>query len=128
MRFFTGPNITAQSPIERMKIASDGAVAIYNQFNRRTASYTLVLSDAGKIIEMDLTGANTLTIPLFSSVAFPVGTEIQVLQRGVGQTTIAGSGTLRSNSGWLKIGARYTGVTLVNVAPDEWYVIGNLSA
>jgi hypothetical protein len=130
MRFFTGPNITAQSPVERMKIASDGAVAIYNQFNRQTSSYTLVLSDAGKIIEMNLAGANNLTVPLDSSVAYPIGTEIQVLQYGAGQTTIVATGgvTLRSKSGQLKIGNQYTGVTLVKVGTNEWYVIGNVSA
>ena len=64
------------------------------------------------------------------SVLFPNGTEIQVLQYGSGQTTIAaGMGvTLRSNSGWLKIGAQYTGVTLLKVSTNEWYVIGNLAA
>jgi len=52
------------------------------------------------------------------------------LQYGAGQTTIVATGgvTLRSNSGWLKIGAQYTGVTLVKVGTDEWYVIGNLVA
>jgi hypothetical protein len=100
-----------------------------NTFNRQSASYTLVLSDASKIIEMNVASANTLTIPTNASVAFPIGTEIQVLQYGVGQTTIAGAGvTLNSKSGQLKIANRYTGVTLVKVGTDEWYVIGNLSA
>ena len=65
-----------------------------------------------------------------SSVAFPIGTEIQVLQLGAGQTTIvATSGvTTRSKSGQLKIANQYTGVTLVKVGTDEWYVIGNLTA
>ena len=114
----------------RMKIGSDGAVAIYNIFNRQTASYTLVLADAGKIVEMNVGSANNLTVPLNSSQAFPTGTEIQVLQYGAGQTTIvATSGvTLRSKSGQLKIGNQYTGVTLVKVGTNEWYVIGNLSA
>jgi hypothetical protein len=114
----------------RMGIASDGAVAIYNIFNRQTASYTLVLADAGKIVEMNVGSSNNLTVPLNSSQAFPIGTEIQVLQYGAGQTTIvATSGvTLRSKSGQLKIANQYTGVTLVKVGTNEWYVIGNLSA
>jgi hypothetical protein len=114
----------------RMKIGSDGAVAIYNIFNRQTSSYTLVLADAGKIVEMNVGSANNLTVPLNSSQAFPIGTEIQVLQYGAGQTTIvATSGvTLRSKSGQLKIANQYTGVTLVKVGTNEWYVIGNVSA
>jgi hypothetical protein len=69
-------------------------------------------------------------VPLNSSQAFPIGTEIQVLQYGTGQTTIvATSGvTLNSKEGQLKIGNKFTGVTLVKVGTNEWYVIGNLSA
>lgn len=101
-----------------------------NTFNRQTASYTLVLSDADKIIEMNVASANNLTIPPNSSVAFAIGTEIQVLQYNDGQTTIvAGAGvTLRSKLSQLKIANKWTGVTCVKVATDEWYVIGNLSA
>jgi len=79
---------------------------------------------------MNVAGANNLTVPLNSSVAFPTGTEITIMQYGAGQTTIVATGgvTLRSNTSWLKIGARYTGITLIKVATDEWYVIGNLSA
>jgi hypothetical protein len=107
----------------------DGGLLALNQFNRQTASYTLVLSDWGKIVEMNVASANTLTIPTNASVAFPIGTEIQVLQYNDGQTTIAGPGvTLRSKSGQLKIANKWTGVTLVKVGTDEWYVIGNLSA
>src|SRR5664279_2526037 len=39
--------------------------------NHRTASYTLVLTDAGTLVEMDVASANTLTVPLNASVAVP---------------------------------------------------------
>jgi hypothetical protein len=108
----------------------DSKVPKTNVFNTQTASYTLVLSDASKIIEMNVASANNLTIPLDSSVAFPIGTEIQVLQFGAGQTTIvATSGvTTKSKSDQLKIGNKWTGVTLVKRATNDWYVIGNVSA
>ena len=100
-------------------------------FNIQTGtSYTLVLTDAGKIIEMQSGSANIVYIPLNSSVAFPIGTEIQVLQFGNGQTTITPvSGvTTKSKSSQLKIGNVYTGVTLVKRGTNDWYVIGNLTA
>jgi hypothetical protein len=107
----------------------DGGLLLTNQFNRQSSSYTLVLSDWGKIIETNASFPNTITIPTNASVPFPIGTEIQVLQYNSGQTTIAGSGvTLRSKSSQLKIANQYTGVTLLKVGTDEWYVIGNLSA
>jgi hypothetical protein len=100
-------------------------------FNIQTGtSYTLVLSDAGKIIEMQSGSANVVNIPLNSSVAFPIGTEIQVLQFGAGQTTITPvSGvTTKSKSNQVKIGNVYTGVTLVKRGTNDWYIIGNLTA
>jgi len=109
----------------------DAKVPKINVFNAQTGTtYTLVLSDASKIIEMQSGSPNTLTIPTNASVAFPIGTEIQVLQFGAGQTTIAvASGvTTQSKLGQLKIANQDTGVTLVKRATDDWYVIGNLTA
>jgi hypothetical protein len=99
--------------------------------NTKTGNYTLVLGDAGQVIEMNITStANTVTIPLNSSVNFPINTEIMVLQYGTGVTSIVGAGgvTLRSDTNYVKIGARYTGVTLKQRATNEWYIIGRLSA
>lgn len=97
--------------------------------NRQTASYTLVLSDADKLVEMNVGSANNLTIPLNSSVAFSTGTQILLAQYGAGQTTIvATSGvTVRSNGGKLKLNAQYSGATLIKIATDEWYLFGDIA-
>ena len=101
-------------------------------YNRQTSTpYTLVLSDADKMVEMNVATANQVTVPLNSSVAFPIGTQIMVSQYGAGQTTIApvsAGVTLRSVGGWLKIAAQYGIVTLAKVGTDEWYVYGALTA
>jgi hypothetical protein len=99
-------------------------------FNRQTSSYTLVLSDADKLVEMDVATANNLTIPLNSTVAYAVGTQIDISQYGAGQTTfVATVGvTIRSANNWLKINARYGAATLTKVGTDEWYLWGNLNA
>jgi hypothetical protein len=96
--------------------------------NRQTASYTLVLSDADKLVEMNVGSANNLTIPLNSSVAFPTGTQILLAQYGAGQTTIvATSGvTVRSNGGKLKLNVQYSGATLIKIAENEWYLFGDI--
>lgn len=98
--------------------------------NRQTASYTLVLSDADKLVEMNVATANNLTIPLNSSVAFSTGTQILLAQYGAGQTTIvATSGvTVRSNGGKLKLNAQYSGATLIKIASDEWYLFGDIAS
>jgi hypothetical protein len=98
--------------------------------NRQTSSYTLVIGDAGKLVEMNNASANNLTVPPNSSVAFPTGTQILISQYGAGQTTVvAGSGvTIRSASNYLKLSSQYSGATLVKIASDEWYLFGDLSA
>jgi hypothetical protein len=99
------------------------------QLNTQTGtSYTLVLTDQGKAVEMNNASANTLTVPPNSSVAFPVGTIIEVCQIGAGQTTIApGSGvTLRNTSG-LKLQLQYSSASLRKRATDEWVATGALT-
>ena len=98
--------------------------------NRQTASYTLVLSDADKLVEMNVGSANNLTVPLNSSVAFPTGTQILLAQYGAGQTTVvATSGvTIRSNGGKLKLNVQYSGATLIKIGTDEWYLFGDIVA
>ena len=97
--------------------------------NRQTASYTLVLSDADKLVEMNVGSANNLTIPLNSSVAFATGTQILLAQYGAGQTTIvATSGvTVRSNGGKLKLNVQYSGATLIKIGTDDWYLFGDIA-
>ena len=100
------------------------------QFSYQTASYTLVLSDAGKAVQMTVASANNLTVPPNSSVAFPVGTQILVIQQGSGQTTIvAGAGvTLYSKDSNLKLSAQWCAATLIKANTDVWVVVGDLSA
>jgi hypothetical protein len=98
--------------------------------NRQTASYTLVLADRGKLVEMNVATANNLTIPLNSSVAFPIGTQIDLSQYGAGQTTVVATGgvTIRSTNSWVKLNAQYAAATLIKIGTDEWYLFGNLNA
>ena len=97
--------------------------------NRQTASYTLVLSDADKLVEMNNASANNLTVPLNSSVAFATGTQILLAQYGAGQTTIvATSGvTIRSNGAKLKLNVQYSGATLIKIDTNEWYLFGDIA-
>ena len=92
-------------------------------------TYTLVLGDADKLVEMNNAAANTLTVPPNSSVAFSTGTQIIVVQKGAGTTTIAaGSGvTLLSKDSALGIGGQYGAATCIKIATDTWYVIGDLA-
>lgn len=91
-------------------------------------SYTLALTDAGKVVEMSNASANTLTVPPNSSVAFPIGTAVLVRQMGAGLTTIAaGAGvTIRTPRG-LDLAAQYALVSLHKRATNEWCLEGDLA-
>ena len=97
--------------------------------NRQTASYTLALTDVNDLVEMNVATANNLTVPLNSSIAFPVGTKIDIAQYGAGQTTVVATGgvTIRSAGGALKLAAQYSGGSLVKIGTDEWYLFGNIT-
>jgi hypothetical protein len=98
--------------------------------NAQVGSYTLVLADAGKIVEMNVGSANNLTVPPNSSVAFPVGTQLLVLQTGAGQTTlVAGAGvTINSKDGDLKLSAQWSAASLVKRATNTWVAVGDLTS
>jgi hypothetical protein len=97
--------------------------------NAQTASYTLVLADKGKLVEMSVATANNLTVPLNSSVAYPTGTQINILQTGAGQTTVVATGgvTINATPG-LKLRAQWSSATLIKRATDTWVLVGDLSA
>lgn len=103
-----------------------GAVNI----NTQTASYQLVAADANKIIEMNVATPNTLTIPANATVAFAVGTLINVSQYGAGQTTVAAAGgvTLRAAGSRVKLTTQYSGATIYKRGTDEWVLSGDTSA
>jgi hypothetical protein len=96
--------------------------------NDETASYTLVLADAAKVVEMNVASANTLTVPTNANEAFAVGTQILVLQVGAGQTTIAGDSgvTVNSAGGGLKLLSQWSSAVLVKRGTDAWVAIGDL--
>lgn len=98
--------------------------------NIQSANYTLVLSDSGKQIfhpSADTT-ARTFTIPANSSVAYPIGTELTVInQFGAGTVTLSSTDTLRlANTGTTGNVLVSTGgmAQLIKVTATEWLVNG----
>lgn len=95
----------------------------------KVANHILDADDAGANVVMNLAGANTVTVPPNSDVAFPIGTEILITQEGAGKTTLVqGAGvTINSEDSLKSIGARYTAAALVKKDTNVWYLFGNLT-
>ena len=89
----------------------------------------VVLTDKDKLVEISNASANNLTVPLNSSVAYPIGSQINILQTGVGQTTVVATGgvTINATPG-LKLRAQWSSATLIKRAENTWVLIGDLIA
>lgn len=99
------------------------------EINAQTSAYTTVLGDRDKLVEVSSATGVTLTIPANASVAYPVGTSIDILQTGAGQVTIAGAGgvTVNATPG-LKLRTQWSSATIFKRAENTWVVFGDLSA
>ena len=107
-----------------------GNVIAQSAINAQTGtSYTTVLTDASKLVTLSNASAITITIPPNSSVAYPVGTKIDMAQIGAGQVTVAaGSGVTVNATPTLKLRAQYSAATCIKTATDTWLLVGDLAA
>lgn len=98
------------------------------QFNEQTSNiYTLALSDADKLVELNSISSITLTVPTNASVAFPVGTTISVLQSGPGQVTVSpDSGVTINSTPSLLLRTQWSSASLVKRSTDTWLLSGDL--
>ncbi|WOE76328.1 DUF2793 domain-containing protein [Alterisphingorhabdus coralli] len=91
--------------------------------------YTPVISDANGVIEMDQASANTVSLPLNSSVPFAVGTTLTMTQLGAGQTTVdAPAGVILNgvDGGNVNLNGQYGMATAYKRDLDEWVISGAL--
>jgi len=108
-------------------VAKTGADRI--AINAQTGtSYTLALTDAGRLVTLSNASAITLTIPANSTVAFPIGTVITIAQIGAGQVTtaLAGGVTRNAYGGATKLAGQYAYATLTKRATDTWDLSGTI--
>ena len=103
-------------------------------FNAQTGTtYTFVLTDANNtLVTASNASAQTYTIPPNSSVAYPIGSQINIIQIGAGQVSFAqGSGVTIASTGATstapKLRVQYSVATAIKVNTDSWYVTGDIA-
>ena len=96
-------------------------------------TYTFVLADDGKLVTSTNSSAQTFSIPTNASVAYPIGTQINVIQLGTAQVTVnavtPGTTTIISNAAAPaapKTRVQYSSMTLIKLNTDQWYVVGDI--
>jgi hypothetical protein len=95
-------------------------------------TYTLVLTDNGRLVTLNNAAAITVTVPLNSSVAFATGAIINIQQIGAGQVTIQGaSGVTITSTGATATApvtrAQYSAASIIKTGTDSWTVIGDIA-
>jgi hypothetical protein len=106
-------------------IYGSGTVSINEQTG---TTYTLVLSDAGKLVRCSNSSAIAVTVPTNSSVAYPTGTTITIEQQGAGQITVSGDSGVTVNAyGGTKTMGQYAMVQIIKVGTDTWTLTGGVA-
>ena len=122
----TTPNIGAATGAS---LNCTNAVIDHPATNVRTTNYTLVLGDDGIIIETNSTSAVIISIPLESTVAFPIGSKITVIRANTGAASVAGvSGVTVNATPGLNLRAQWSAATLLKRAANTWLLMGDLSS
>jgi hypothetical protein len=127
---WSSPEVTLVNAVELQNKTLSSPV-INTGFNQQTSTaYTIALSDNGKVVEVLNSSPITVSIPT-NSTAFPIGTQITVLQTGTGQITFAavtsGTTTLNGTPG-LKLRAQWSSAVLIKRDTEKWVVLGDLVA
>lgn len=124
-------NKTLTSPILNTPTINDAKQNL--TLNAQTGTtYTLVLTDNGRLVTLSNAAAITLTVPLNSSVAYATGAIINIQQIGAGQVTIQGAAgvTITSTGATAttpKTRAQYSAASIIKTDTDSWTVIGDIA-
>ncbi len=94
-----------------------------NIVTESTTARTLAESDQCKYIRTTNASATTITVPANASVAFPVGTQIDIFQAGTGTVSFVAAGGVTINAPALSVSNQYKAASLKKVATDEWDLI-----
>lgn len=90
------------------------------------SAYTLILSDSQSLIQA--TTGTTLTIPPFSSVAFPTGSQVLFYRDTSGTVSItAGSGvTINAPGSADELASQYSIASIIKVGTNTWVLGGDI--
>ncbi len=130
LSYVSGVTSAIQTQLDSKASTTQLEEATLATFSTKTASYTLALADQGNVVEVDSSSATTISIPLNSAVAFPIGCSIDVFQKGTGQVTIgkADASIVVYNTPGLKFRDRYSMATLTKRGTNTGIVSGDLTA
>lgn len=135
---WTQPESNLAAMVERFRITTTGGITSSDLAdavgykglpqNSQTASYTLALTDMGKMVNTTTGG---VVIPANASVAFPIGSTVVVYNNSASSQTISITTDTLYLAGTATTGSRTLAqrglATCVKVASTTWVVSGNVT-
>ena len=97
------------------------SVAKSASVNTQTGNYTLTSTDNGGILIMNAAAAVTVTVP----ATLPAGFVVQIIQKGAGQITVAGSGVTINSANGLKSRTLNSAIGVVMETSTLGYITGD---
>jgi hypothetical protein len=110
-------------------LTTNGSTAAWSpvnvEINAKTASYSLLASDAGRLVTIDSGSNTTITVP---NGVFSIGQQIALASLGAGIVTVDSDGTsiILATPGTL-LRTQYSTATLVCIATDTFLLLGDLA-
>ncbi len=141
------PSLSELSDVSILTTPTDGQVLVWSSAKQRWVAneapapalnvssendnYTLALSDANSMLQMQSGALKVVEVPTNTAVPFPVGTQISLVAIEAGMISIGGAtGVSFQYPADMKLQTRvqYSVVTLLKTGLNQWLVFGDLAA
>lgn len=105
-----------------------GKHGTYNQNQQSGTSYTLAITDVGKVVECANASPIAIDVPAESTTNFPLGSEIDIIQTGAGQVTLTpDTGVTINSPNGLKTSAQWGRIRLIKRGTNLWHASGDVT-
>lgn len=94
-----------------------------------TTSYLLQLLDQSCVIKVNSSANVNVTVPHSSLADFKMGTQVVVIQEGVGKVTFVGATgvSVLANEQRYKTYGQWSGAVLIKIGQNVWFLGGDIS-
>lgn len=107
-----------------------GTIVGNQGINAQTGTtYSLVLSDSGKLVTLNNASGITMTFPTFASVGITTGAVVYFAQLGAGTVGFTGAAgvSVRTTPG-LFLRTQYSTASAIKIETNEWLISGDMTA
>ena len=107
-----------------------GTIVGNQGINAQTGTtYSLVLSDSGKLVTLNNASGITMTFPTYASIGITTGAVVYFAQLGAGTVGFTGAAgvSVRTTPG-LFLRTQYSTASAIKIATNEWLVSGDMTA